>query len=162
MAVLGHQFAPPDDDCVPAEEAELDAFLYITFLVSLYLLLPELAIALWWYIVSAAFVAVPETAVYKDDGLVFAQDYVRCAGEPAHVYPVAVTARVQVTTHEHLGLGVFALDTCHTSVSLLFGHLVCHNAKITIKSQKQGFKFRQKNRKTEDYAERCDRDFSSL
>lgn len=77
---------------MPAEEAELDAFLYITFLVSLYLLLPVLAIALWRYIVPAAFVAVPETAVYKDDGSVFAQDDVGGAGEPAHVDSVAVTA----------------------------------------------------------------------
>ena len=90
MAVIWLQFALPDDDCVPTEEAELDAFLYITFLISLYLLLPVLAIALWRYIVPAAFVAVPETAVYKDDGSVFAQDDVGCAGEPAHVYPVAV------------------------------------------------------------------------
>lgn len=90
MAVLGHQFALPDDDCMPAEEVELDAFLYVALFVSLYLLLPVLAIALWRYIVPAAFVPVPETAVYKDDGSVFAQDDVGCAGEPAHVDPVAV------------------------------------------------------------------------
>lgn len=46
----------------------------------------------------------------QDDGSVFAQDNVWCAGEPAHVDPVAVATRVQVTAHEHLGLGVFALD----------------------------------------------------
>ena len=90
MAVLRLQFALPNDDCMPAEEAELDAFLYITFLVSLYLLLPVLGIALGQYKISAVFVAVPETAVYKDDGSVFAQDNVGCAGKPAHVYPVAV------------------------------------------------------------------------
>ena len=75
---------------MPAEEAELDTFLYVALFVAFYLLLPELAIALWRYIVPAAFVAVPETAVYKDDGSVFAQDDVGGAGEPAHVYPVAV------------------------------------------------------------------------
>ena len=94
---------------MPTEEAELDAFLYITFLVSLYLLLPVLGIALGQYKISAVFVAVPETAVYKDDGSVFAQDNVGGAGEPAHVDPVAVATRVQVTAHEHLGLGVLAL-----------------------------------------------------
>ena len=109
MAVLGHQFAPPDNDRVPAEEAELDAFFYVALFVAFYLLLPELAIALWQYIVPAAFVAVPETAVNKNDGPVLAQDNVGGAGEPAHVDPVAVATRVQVTTHEHLGLGVFAL-----------------------------------------------------
>ena len=92
MAVLGHQFAPPYDDCVSAEEAELDAFFYVALLVAFYLLLPELAIALWRYVVPAAFVSVPEATVYKDDGPVFAQDNVGCAGELAHVDPVAVTA----------------------------------------------------------------------
>ena len=96
---------------MPAEAAELDAFLYVAFLVSLYLLLPVLSIALGQYEVPASSVAVPEAAVYKYDGLVFVQDNVGCARELAHVDSVAVTARVQVTAHEHLGLGVFALDT---------------------------------------------------
>ena len=65
MAVLGHKFATPDDDCVPAEEAELDAFLYVALFVAFYLLLPELAITLGQYEVFAAFVSVPETAVDK-------------------------------------------------------------------------------------------------
>ena len=46
----------------------------------------------------------------SSDGLVFAQDDVGGAWEPAHVDSVAVTVRVQVTAHEHLGLGVPALD----------------------------------------------------
>ena len=77
---------------MPAEEAELDAFFYVALFVAFYLLLPELAIALWRYVVAAAFVSVPETAVDKYCGLVFAQDDVGCAGEPANVDPVAVTA----------------------------------------------------------------------
>ena len=90
--VLGHQFALPDNDCMPAEEAELDAFLYVAMFVAFYLLLPELAITLGQYEVFAAFVSVPKTAVDKYCGFVLAQDNVGCAGEPAHVYPVAVTA----------------------------------------------------------------------
>ena len=50
---------------MPAEEAEPDAFLYVAMFVAFYLLLPELSIALWRYIVPAAFVAVPEAAVDK-------------------------------------------------------------------------------------------------
>ena len=110
MAVLGHKFAPPYDDCVPAEEAELDAFFYVALFVAFYLLLPVLGIAFGQYEVFAVFVAMPETTVDKYCGFVLAQDNVGCAGEPAHVDPVAVTARVQVTAHKHLGLGVFALD----------------------------------------------------
>ena len=92
MAVILLQFALPYDDCVPAEHSQLDAFLYITFLVSLYLLLPVSGIALGQYEISAVFVAVPEAAVYKDDGPIFVQYNVGCAGEPAHVDSVAVTA----------------------------------------------------------------------
>ena len=110
MAVLGHQFAPPDYYCVPSEAAELDAFLYVAMFVAFYLLLPELAIALGQYEVFAAFVAVPEAAVYKNYGLILPKDNVGGAGQLAHVDSVAVTARVQVTAHEHLGLGVPALD----------------------------------------------------
>ena len=55
----------PYDDCVPAEEAELDAFFYVALFVAFYLLLPELAITLGQYEVFAAFVSVPETAVDK-------------------------------------------------------------------------------------------------
>ena len=65
MAVLWLQFALPYYYGVPAEEAELDAFLYVALFVAFYLLLPELAIALWRYVVPAAFVPVPETAVDK-------------------------------------------------------------------------------------------------
>ena len=75
---------------MPAEVAQLDAFFDVALFVAFYFLLPELAIALWHYKIFAAFVAVPEATVYKDDGPVFAQDNVGCAGEPAHVYPVAV------------------------------------------------------------------------
>ena len=112
---------------MPAEEAELDAFLYVALFVTFYLLLPELPIALWRYVVPATFVSVPETAVDKDDGPVFAQDNVGCAGEPAHVDPVAVTVRVQVTAHNQLGFGVLALDVRHALVPLLFAHSVCHD-----------------------------------
>ena len=75
---------------MPAEEAELDAFFHVAPFVAFYLLLPVLAIALWRYVVPAVFVSVPEAAVDKYGGPVFAQDYVGGAGKPAHVYPVAV------------------------------------------------------------------------
>ena len=65
MAVLGHKFAPPNDDCVLTEHSQLDAFFYVALFVAFYLLLPELAITLWRYVVPAAFVAVPEAAVDK-------------------------------------------------------------------------------------------------
>ena len=112
---------------MPAEEAELDAFLYVALFVTFYLLLPELAIALWWYVVPAAFVAVPEAAVDEDDCLVLAQYYVGCAGQALDIYAVAVAMGMEVTAHEHLGFGVLALDARHALVPLLFAHPVCHD-----------------------------------
>ena len=108
--MFGLQLTLPDNDRVPAEEAELDAFLYVALFVAFYLLLSVLGIAFGQYEVFAAFVSVPKTTVDKYCGFVLPKDNVGCAGEPAHVYPVAVTARVQVTAHKHFGLGVFALD----------------------------------------------------
>ena len=112
---------------MPAEEAELDAFLYVALFVTFYLLLPELAIALWRYVVPAAFVAVPEATVYKDDGPVFAQDNVGCAGQALDVYAVAVAMGVQITSHNQFRFCILALDARHALVPLLFAHSVCHD-----------------------------------
>ncbi len=95
---------------MPAEVAQLDAFFDVALFVAFYFLFPEWGIALGHYKVFATLVAVPEAAVYKNYGLILPKDNVGGAGELAHVDSVAVTARVQVTAHEHLGLGVPALD----------------------------------------------------
>ena len=115
---------------MPAEEAELDAFLYVALFVAFYFLLPELAIALWHYKVFAAFVTVPEAAVDEDDCLVLAQYYVGGAGQALDVYAVAVAVGMQIATHNQLGLGVLALDARHALVPLFCGHSVCHATKI--------------------------------
>ena len=116
----------PNDDCVPAEVAQLDAFLYVALFVTFYFLLPELAIALGRYKVFAAFVTVPEATVDEDDCLVLAQYYVGCAGQALDIYAVAVAVGMKVTAHNQLGFGVLALDARHALVPLLFAHPVCH------------------------------------
>ena len=115
---------------MPAEMAQLDAFLYVALFVAFYLLLPELAIALGHYKVTATFVPVTETAVDEDDGAVLAQYYVGGAGQAFDVYAVAVAMGVEVTAHNQLGLGVLAIDARHAPVPLFFSHPVCHVAKI--------------------------------
>ena len=132
MAVLGFEFALPDDDCVPAEAAQLDAFLDIALFVAFYFLFPELGVALGHDKVTATFVAVPEAAVDEYDGAVFAQYNIGCAGQSLDVDPVTVSMGMQVTAHNHLGLGVLALDACHAPVPLFLGHSVCHIAKIVV------------------------------
>ena len=115
---------------MPAEVAQLDAFFHVALFVAFYFLLPELAIALWHYKVFATFVTVPEAAVDEDDCLVLAQYYVGGAGQALDIYAVAVAVGMQVTAHDHLGLGVLALDARHALVPLFFCHSVCHVAKI--------------------------------
>ena len=120
----------PNDDCMPAEVAQLDAFFDVALFVAFYFLLPELAIALWHYKVFAAFVTVPEAAVDEDDCLVFAQYYVGGAGQAFDIYAVAVAMGMEVTAHNQLGFGVLALDARHALVPLLCGHSVCHDTKV--------------------------------
>ena len=118
---------------MPAEVAQLDAFLYIALFVALYFLFPEWGVALGHYKVAAAFVAVPETTVDEDDGAVLAQYYVWGAGQALDIYAVAVAMGVQVTAHNHLGLGVLALDARHALVPLFFCHPVCHDTILNLK-----------------------------
>ena len=127
MAVLGYELTLPNDDCVPTEVAQLDAFLDIALFVALYFLFPELGVALGHDKVAATFVSVPEAAVDEDDGAVFAQDNVGCTGQMLDVYAVAVAMCMQITAHNHLGLCVLALDARHALVPLFFCHPVCHD-----------------------------------
>ena len=93
---------------MPAHATKLDAFLYIALSVAADFLLPELCVAFGHYKVSASFVPVPETAVDEDDGLVFPQHDIWCAGQLSDVDAVAVATGMEVAAHEHLGLGVLA------------------------------------------------------
>lgn len=105
----------------------MDAFLDIAMFVAFYFLFPEWGVALGHYKVTAAFVPMPEAAVDEDDGAVFAQHYVGGAGQAFDIYAVAVAMGMQVTAHDHLGLGVLALDARHAPVPLFFTHPVCHD-----------------------------------
>ena len=130
VAVFLFELTLPNDDCVPAEVAQLNTFFNVALFVALYLLFPELGVAFGRDKVAATFVSVPEAAVDEDDGAVFAQDNVGGAWQALDVYAVAVAMGVQVTAHNHLGLGVLALDARHALVPLLCGHSVCHATKI--------------------------------
>ena len=112
---------------MPAEVAQLDAFFDVALFVAFYFLFPEWGVALGHYKVTAAFVAVPEASVDEYDGAVFAQYNIGCAGQAFDVYAVAVAMGMQVAAHDHLGLGVLALDARHALVPLLCGHSICHD-----------------------------------
>ena len=115
---------------MPAEAAQLNAFLDIALFVAFNFIFPEWGVALGHYKVAAAFVPVPKTAVDEDDGAVLAQHYVGGAGQALDIYAVSVAVGMQVAPHNQLGLGVLALDARHAPVPLFFSHPVCHVAKI--------------------------------
>jgi len=78
-----------------------------------YFIQPPFGAGLGYYIIFTAFVAMPETAMYKDDGLVFRQYYIGLAGEVFYVQTVAIAQGMQVAAHEHFGLGVLAFYAAH-------------------------------------------------
>ena len=119
----------PNDDCVPAEVAQLYAFFYVALFVAFDFLFPERGVALGDDKVVAPLVPVPEAAVDEDGGAVFAQHNVRRAWQALDIYAVAVAPCVQVMAHNQLGLRVLALDACHALVPLFFCHPVCHAIK---------------------------------
>ena len=89
----------PDDDCVPTEAAQLDAFFDVALFVAFYFLFPEWGVALGHYKVFATLVAVPEAAVDEDDCPVLAQYYVGGTRQAFDIYAVAVAVGMKITAH---------------------------------------------------------------
>ena len=85
------QFAFPDDDDIPTFCLQLAPDFLVTLLVPGYLGCPEVGVGLGDCIVFAAFVAVPEAAVDKDDGAVLWEDDVGGAGKALVIHAVAET-----------------------------------------------------------------------
>jgi len=63
--------------------------------------------------ISAVFMAMPETAIYKYYGFVFGEYYIGFAGEVFNMEAVSETLRMEETAHEHFRLCVFAFDAAH-------------------------------------------------
>jgi len=69
---------------------------------------------------------VPETSLYADDSLIFAQHNIRCAWQPANVYAEPQAASMEIAAYQHFGLGVAASDGSHATVAL-FGCEAVHD-----------------------------------
>lgn len=83
------QLAFPNDDDAPALGLQLPPGLMVAFLVPCDLRRPEVRVGLGNRVVLAPLVAMPETAVNKDDSVVFGKDDVGGAGEKFIVYSIA-------------------------------------------------------------------------
>ncbi len=74
--------------------------------------------------------AVPETAMYKYDRLVFRQYYIGLTRQILHMQAVAVSVCMQKPPHQHLGFGIFPLYTAHVITACFLAVHVCHTIKL--------------------------------
>ena len=98
---------------MPAQVAEFDATVKVTFLVALDFGLPEVCVCFWHNEVFAVLMSVPEAAVDEDGGSVFFEDNVGGARELFHVESVPETLGKQELAHKKLWLGVLASYALH-------------------------------------------------
>ena len=85
------QLAFPDDDDEPTFGLQLPPDLLVPLLIAGDFGLPELRVGLGNRVVFAILMAMPETAVDKDDGAVLGKDDVRGAGQFLFIYSIAET-----------------------------------------------------------------------
>ena len=117
-------------------------FLLIPFLVFPDFFSPPFCTCLWDDKIFAPFVAVPKTAMNKDDRFVFRKDDVRFTGQVFRIYPVTETftkeetldilkiryilSTKEVFPDKKLWLGVFCLDPGHIIAPGFLGMNVGH------------------------------------
>ena len=119
------QFALPDADHAPAEEAELDVGAVVAGDVEIDFLSPKVDVGRWQTEVLAPLVAMPKATIDEDHSLVLGQHYVGMTIEIVFDTK-AQTLGEQKLAHHHLGLGVSALHGSHASAALLRCHRVGH------------------------------------
>lgn len=72
----------------------------------------------------------PEATVNEDDGIVSGQYEIGFAGKRFVVEFVAKAMSMEIFTHEHFGLCVFAFNAAHVEGALFFGMNVGHGYKV--------------------------------
>ncbi len=84
----------------------------------------------------------PETAVYKNEGVVFGEYNVWLAGELFGVQAVAEALCMQVAANQHFRLCVGAADAAHVIASGGGGVYVCHRGGKDKRFTVWGLRFR--------------------
>lgn len=77
--------------------------------------------------------AVPITAVDKDDGIVFLQADVRTAGKPRTMKAKSKTQPVKTTSQQKFRLGILALDPGHHLGPLRPIHDINHSEPLHVR-----------------------------
>ena len=120
-AVFSGNRAFPYNADPPAVRQELFRFFLIPLPVPEKLVLPEFRICPGKMRLGAVFVEMPETAVYKNDGVVFWQNDVGLSRQFPVIFPEPEPCLVQLAPDEFFRFGIAALYAGHIVMPLLRG-----------------------------------------
>ena len=126
------QFTLPHCDAVPTHCRQFALFLLVSFLVASYLVHPELTVRLrnlaalrtldvifrLTSYIRHHLVSMPEASIHEDARPVFSQHQVWMPRQSFMVQPISETSLPQATSHNHLRLRVFRMDSRHVLVPL--------------------------------------------
>ena len=113
------QLTSPDCDNFPAFCFKRAPVVDITDSVPVNLLRPEKTVGFWEMELAAADVAMPKTAVHKDNGPVVRQDDIWFSGQAFVIDAVTVAESPERVTQLQFRLGIRGTDVRHVEVSLL-------------------------------------------
>ena len=110
------QLAFPNSYAVPPHFCKFSLLFFVPFFVSTDFVYPELLIRLRDCVVLAAFVSVPEAAVYEDTSSVFLEYQIRMPWQPFVIESVSESSSPQPLSHNHFRLRVLRMDCRHSFV----------------------------------------------
>lgn len=122
------QFAFPDCNHVPREHFKVLHVSSIPLDISSDFVLPKDRISLWYGVISASSMSMPETSVDENAGAVLRQHDVRRSWKRANILAEAEASSEQFSSQHDFGYGVPRPYVRHAFVPLLFCHLVGHCA----------------------------------
>lgn len=107
------QAAFPEDQHPPATADQLALLAPVSRGIAIQLVAPERLARGGGGGIKAAFVAVPETAMHKNDEPIFRQHEIRLAGKVLAVQAIAKSLCMKIAAYSKLGAGIPALYVGH-------------------------------------------------
>ena len=131
FSYFGLQLTFPYGDAVPAHACQFVLLFLVAGLVAFYFRLPKVGAALGHHEIPTTLMAMPETAVDKEDRSILSHHDVRMPRQAWMVQPVSESMGKQIAPHQEFRLGVLAADGCHAAMALFFRQFV-HSVIIPI------------------------------
>jgi hypothetical protein len=103
----------PDNQTSPSQFFERGYIFAVPCCIAFQLVLPEPDVALWLCRLWAAGVSMPEAAVNKNDGPIFAENKVGGTGKSLYMQTVPEAAGMQKSANQHLGNSIFSPNPRH-------------------------------------------------